>query len=225
MKLLAIDPGTERSALIGFDTSETHPLAIAPGVVTFAEILENRDAIAKVRSHARVEGDIGLEKLLIEMFDGRTGVPLGMAAYRTLVWIGRFEEAWIRHKPLAEVQRSAIKKHLCGSGSAKDANVSAALAARFAGEGGRDVAVGGKRCKQCKGKGWFGAGRPVCDRCDGGKWEHPPGPLHGIKADMWQALAVAVTYAERNNLFGDWSPTTELEMSESGEIHQEDVHG
>jgi hypothetical protein len=62
--------------------------------------------------------------------------------------------------------------------------------------GGKDKAIGGVRCPNCKGKGWSGSGRPVCDVCQGEKWKHPPGPLHGITADVWQALAVAVTFSE-----------------------------
>lgn len=65
------------------------------------------------------------------------------------------------------VYRREVKLHLCGDSRAKDGNIRAALIDRFG--PGRDKAVGTKA---------------------------DPGPLHGIKADVWQALAVALTYAE-----------------------------
>ncbi len=65
------------------------------------------------------------------------------------------------------ITRGAIKLHLCGSMRAKDANVRQALIDAF---GGKDKAIGTKRA---------------------------PGALHGVSGDVWSALAVAVTYADR----------------------------
>lgn len=60
--------------------------------------------------------------------------------------------------------RKAVKLHLCGQTKAKDSNIRQALIDRF---GGKDQAIGKKAT---------------------------PGPLYGIKADEWQALALAVTW-------------------------------
>jgi hypothetical protein len=60
--------------------------------------------------------------------------------------------------------RNDIKMHLCGSVRAKDANVRQALIDRFG--PGKDKAIGTKKA---------------------------PGPLYGLKKDLWSALAVAVT--------------------------------
>ncbi|RFA24437.1 hypothetical protein CAI21_21685 [Alkalilimnicola ehrlichii] len=65
------------------------------------------------------------------------------------------------------VYRKDVKMHLCQSPRAKDANIRQALIDRFG--PGKDKAIGKKAS---------------------------PGPLYGFKADMWQALAVAVTYEE-----------------------------
>jgi hypothetical protein len=70
-----------------------------------------------------------------------------------------------------KVYRKDVKLHLCGQSRAKDANIRQALLDQW---GGKAVAMGTKRA---------------------------PGPLYGVSADVWSALAVAVTWAgaERTN--------------------------
>ena len=66
--------------------------------------------------------------------------------------------------------RLEVKLHLCHDSRAKDANIRQALIDRF---GGKDKAVGKKAT---------------------------PGPLYGVSADVWSALAVAVTYWDKNRV-------------------------
>ena len=68
--------------------------------------------------------------------------------------------------PVFLLPRKAVKIHLCNSLRAKDANIRQALLDRY---GGKSAAVGRKA---------------------------EPGPLYGVHADVWAALAVAVTYAD-----------------------------
>lgn len=68
------------------------------------------------------------------------------------------------------VYRRDVKLHLCGQARAKDSNVRQALIDRY---GGKDKAIGKKAT---------------------------PGPLYGVSADVWQALAVAVTWSDRQLL-------------------------
>lgn len=63
------------------------------------------------------------------------------------------------------VYRRDVKLYLCNSARAKDGNVRAALIDKY---GGKDKAIGKKAT---------------------------PGPLYGVSADVWSALAVAVTYS------------------------------
>jgi hypothetical protein len=65
------------------------------------------------------------------------------------------------------IYRRDVKLHLCGNCRAKDPNVRQALIDRFG--PGKQTAIGTKKS---------------------------PGPLYGIKKDMWAALAVAVTFWE-----------------------------
>lgn len=68
--------------------------------------------------------------------------------------------------PVHFLPRMKIKQHLCHSQKANDATIRCALIDRF---GGREAAIGNKA---------------------------KPGVLYGIKADVWAALAVAVTFAD-----------------------------
>ena len=97
------------------------------------------------------------------------GMPAGASLFETCEWSGRFMEAWISRDIRHNwywIERKEVKMALCGSTRAKDANIRQALIDRY---GGKDAAIG------CKAK---------------------PGPLYGIKADVWAALAVAVAWKD-----------------------------
>jgi hypothetical protein len=66
------------------------------------------------------------------------------------------------------VERLEVKKHICHHGSAKDPHIRQALIDRF---GGKAKAIGLK---------------------------NTPGPLYGVKKDIWQALALAVTWYDQH---------------------------
>lgn len=66
------------------------------------------------------------------------------------------------------VKRHEVKMHLCGNMRAKDANIRQSIVDRY---GGKDAAIGRKA---------------------------NPGPLYGLSGDCWSALAVAITYSERD---------------------------
>lgn len=64
------------------------------------------------------------------------------------------------------MNRKTVVTHICGTAKAKDSNVRAALIDRW---GGKDKAIGTKA---------------------------KPGPLKGVTADVWQALALGITWSE-----------------------------
>lgn len=94
------------------------------------------------------------------------GMPVGREVFQTVRWAGRFEQEALTDgwTSVNYMPRREVKLHLCGQVRAKDANVRQALIDRF---GGKDTAIGKKASK---------------------------GPLYGLKADEWQALALAVTW-------------------------------
>ncbi len=94
------------------------------------------------------------------------GMAVGKEVMDTLKWIGRFQEAWSGSELPSLLYRREVKHHLCNSVKAKDSNVRQVLIDLY---GGKAKAIG------CKAQ---------------------PGPLYGISADRWSALAIAVTFAD-----------------------------
>lgn len=109
----------------------------------------------------------GIDRVVIEWTAPR-GMPASAQLFETMWWAGRFTEA-ASPVPVDRINRFDVKRHLCGTTAANDSNVRAALVDRFGGVGGKAVAIGVKA---------------------------NPGPLYGVKDDVWAALGVAVTYAD-----------------------------
>ena len=132
-------------------------------------------------------------------------ISVGNDVFQMVRWTGRFEEAW--GGSTTYIKRPTIKTAICGVASAKDKDVRQALIDRF---GGDAIAIGGKKCGTCHGKGLRGRGKAkgACPDCHcvgiylprpgllnrGCGYESHPGPLHGITSHCWSALAVGVTY-------------------------------
>ena len=187
-RILAIDPGPERSAWLV--VVEADPEAPA-GKLTFGELHPGASGSASTTSawlvwdcrlqvitHPTNMGIVPNAQLLdlIRLFHGfgdavvieqvaSYGMPVGAEVFETVYWSGRFAEV-AYPVPVHRLTRKAIVTHLCGSVRAKDSNVRQALIDRF---GGKEKAIGRKGSE---------------------------GPLYGIHADLWSALAVAVTFAD-----------------------------
>jgi hypothetical protein len=105
--------------------------------------------------------------LVIEQVAGM-GMPVGAEVFETVFWSGRLAQGWeARGGTWTRLPRRAVKLAMCGSIRATDATIRQALVDRYG--PGKEAAVGRKAA---------------------------PGPLYGIKADLWQALALAVTYQQ-----------------------------
>jgi hypothetical protein len=100
------------------------------------------------------------------------GMAVGAEVFETVFWSGRYAEAFCHSGlPLYRPSRMAIKMHLCHNSRAKDANIRQALVDRFTQPG--QPAVGTKK---------------------------NPGPLYGVHADLWSALAVALVVTDQPTL-------------------------
>lgn len=109
------------------------------------------------------------DSLSIEMV-ASYGQRVGQSVFETCVWIGRFAQAWEENtgKRWIEVyRRKDVFAHLCPEGKPNDGAVRAAICNRYGGD-----------VKTAKGT------------------KKNPGPLYGLKGDIFSALAVAITTAE-----------------------------
>jgi len=180
MRVFAIDPGPTKS---GWCLLESEMLTFTP---TDWGWDDNDVLITELEIGNYADSTLVIEDI------GNYGMAVGRDTFDTCKWMGRFDQAHTTDAIF--IPRPTIKTHLCGVASAKDGNVRQALIDRF---GGDEVAVGGKKCQTCKGKGWKGTGRPVCEECNGDKYETLPGVLYGVSGHAWSALAVGVTYLDQ----------------------------
>ena len=170
MRILAIDPGSEKS---GFVLLRPGPRLITDhGEVIDSGKLPNEELRQRIREHGFGRVDVGV----IEFTKPR-GERAYAQLFEALFWAGRLAECLERCSVVESwerLDRIEVKKHLTGKTGGKDANDSAIIAVlvdRFGGIGGRAAAVGTKA---------------------------NPGPLYGVTGDAWQALALAVTWADQH---------------------------
>lgn len=103
--IFAIDPGTEKSAFVLYDSHDK--------IILKKGIERNEDILS-----FKYVGSL----LAIEMI-ASYGMPVGKEVFETCVWIGRFDP----NATATLIYRRTIKTHLCGSMKAKDANIRQAL--------------------------------------------------------------------------------------------------
>jgi hypothetical protein len=128
MTLLAIDPGTARSAWVN----------VVGDVLLGFGILPNEQLLTWFRVLDPVEG--GIDQMVIEKVESY-GMAVGADVFETVFWSGRFAEA-AEPLPVHRIGRKAVKLHLCGDTRAKDSNIRQALIDRYGGVGGKRAAIG-----------------------------------------------------------------------------------
>lgn len=181
--ILAIDPGTEKSAWLWYEPA--------------AKTVGDRGIDLNETVESMIADDEGPVLIAIEMV-ASYGMPVGREVFETCVWIGRFESAAIRSgHEIRRITRPDVKMHLLGTGRGDDKAVRERLIELW---GGEREALGGIKCERCKGK---GKRRDVprgplvpCLMCAGAGFLHKPGPLYNLRTHEWAALAVARTVAD-----------------------------
>lgn len=129
LSIVAIDPGSERSAL----------LELRDGRAIVEALYDTNEAVLE-RVHA-YQFERGTVRVLVCEQIASYGMPVGAEVFTTVFWTGRFCEA--SAVPFALVPRRAVKLHLCGSARANDATIRQALIDRYG--PGKDTAIGTKR--------------------------------------------------------------------------------
>jgi len=121
-RILAIDPGTTQSGWALLEGGRV----IESGTSPNAHLLER---LRVVGAYVRCDLHPAVT-LAVERFEAR-GMPIGDDSIQTILWTGRFVQAW--HKPVevVMVKRSAVKLALCGTSRAKDPHIRQALIDRI----------------------------------------------------------------------------------------------
>lgn len=175
MRIIAIDPGPEQSAWVLYDSVKKEIInsAIEPNPV----IVAPGNDLLSVGHQLVVE-------VMVSAFINPTKKKgyVGKTTMATQKWAGIFlgfsagRKFPVRHYDFAnaELHRKQVVSHLCGNARAGDSDIRAVLMDSFPATG-----------KDSKGK----------PSVMGTKKR--PGPLYGIKKDLWSALALAVTYADK----------------------------
>ncbi len=126
MDLIAIDPGSEKSAVVEWKD----------GMIVVHTIEENKvllDWLACRNS---------LPTVVIEMV-ASYGMAVGAEVFETCVWVGRFMEA--SGVCANRMFRSEVKMHLCGNTKAKDGNIRQRLIDIYGGGKGEKFVKGTKK--------------------------------------------------------------------------------
>ncbi len=159
--IVAIDPGTTRSAFVMLDRQ---------GNATVYDTLPNEDVTYAITQAWVVKPDLDPPRVIAIEKMARMGAMVGASTFETARWIGRFEaELEYRFQPfdfdmpeIRFVPRTSVKMWFLGTPKGKDSQVTRAVAANL-----------GSTPTELKGV------------------KKHKGPLFGIKGHEWQALAVA----------------------------------
>ncbi len=139
MYILAIDPGTNRSAVVL--VAQGGPDPGSPPMVIRAALLDNEDVRDLLHEN---DGPWYASRVVIEMV-ACYGQRVGREVFETCVWIGRFLESTLDGfgvTPQRLVRRD-VKMHLCNTNRANDADVRAALIDLYG--PGKEKAIGLKK--------------------------------------------------------------------------------
>lgn len=168
MKILAIDPGNIES---GYAAIQMPDFKLLDFGKVKNEVLLEKLVVYSYDLWKKTENDtiryFDFDGVAIEMV-ASYGMAVGKSVFDTCVWIGRFVQA-LDGEPVDFVYRKDEKMCLCGSMKAKDSNIRQALIDRYS-------------------KHDFKNGKGV---------KKNPDTFYGVSKDVWQAIAVGVTYYEK----------------------------
>lgn len=136
-------------------------------LITMAEKWPNYELLDFLWRHEH-DGSV----LVLEEVRGM-GMAVGQEIFETCFWSGRFVEAW--EGRWDRVTRNEVKINLCGVSRANDSNIRKALIDLWGGPAAAQRATKGS--KKNPGK--------------------PAGPLGVLAADTWSALAVGVSWRDK----------------------------
>lgn len=179
--LLGIDPGTRETAMVATDCREIVVAEYVPNAEVFKRLDAATEAHWTRRPHVVVEGIQAM------------GMIVGQETFDTAVLVGRIVQHCIHRKlTYSIVYRGDVKRTMCGTSLAKDANIRQAVIDAF----GSDSVVFGVRCEACRSS---KARRAKCPTCAGTGFTQQPHAASRVTGHCWQALAVAVAFNRMTN--------------------------
>lgn len=166
MMIVAVDPGPELSAVVSLRENARGGLAIV-----YAAKLPNAELLEALGDPTQLPINLAEHApavLVLEQIES-FGMAVGRSVFETVFWTGRFAQAWPGGygRSFERVPRSSVKLALCHTRRANDSEIRQAITDRYGAT--KEQAIGTK---------------------------HNPGPLFGLKADQWSALAVGLTWHE-----------------------------
>lgn len=155
MKILSIDPGSQSSGWMLFDSNTQKILLFGKTEnETFLKDMEYLKPVPDILVYEKMQN---------------YGSPVGQTTFDTCIWIGRFIQKHIdiqspfQTPRVGFVYRYEVKSNLCPKMRSNDSTIRAALIERFGKQGSK----------------------------------RNPGPTYGVKADIWSALGIAVTFGDK----------------------------
>jgi Holliday junction resolvasome RuvABC endonuclease subunit len=110
-RIFAIDPGSERSGWVILEGRE----------VVQSGVDDNHDMLPWVKHGQRCD------MLAIETMQANYAATVGASVIETLIWIGRFKQAWRAPEEVRLISRQSVKQFVCGNVKAKDSGVRQAM--------------------------------------------------------------------------------------------------
>jgi hypothetical protein len=155
-------------------------LGIDPGTTQSGFVVMNVKTL-KLTTFGKIENEkliklipmLGCEHMAIEQIKSY-GQAMGDTTIETCVWIGRFIERWGMGFTL--IPRKTIVSELCGTSRAKDSNIRRMLLDFYAEKFPAELGEGNEPSVGTKEK---------------------PGPLYGVKADAFSALALSIVWVRK----------------------------
>lgn len=136
MRVFAVDPGYEESAIVILDATTLRILD--------SLFLKNIEVIDMIRGGGIRDVTIDADdRLVIEKIES-FGQAFGVETIGTIYWSGRFHQAWVEAygEGVRLVTRKEVKVHICGHTRARDTDIRTTLFDRF---GGKAKAKGTKK--------------------------------------------------------------------------------
>lgn len=137
MRILGIDPGTEKSGVVEWITAGNTSFMSTPAEkeeIRGAEVMGNDDIIDRIKArytHGHEQYDV----IAIEWIQSY-GMAVGKSTFETCMWAGRFVElAQSLQTPVRLIPRGVIKMHHCNSMRAKDGNITQSLRDKYGEKG------------------------------------------------------------------------------------------